>query len=86
MWIDRPSLNMNKLKKIGLVVVGVGLTAAVAHADPVAPDLTAVTDGVGALKTATLAAAATIIPMGILLMSVKFGGKWVVRVFKSFTS
>lgn len=75
----------NGLKKIGMLVAIVGV-ATVARATETGPDLSAVTDGVSSLKTATLAAAATVIAAGIALMAVKFGGKWVVRVFKSFTS
>ncbi|MBI2510510.1 MAG: hypothetical protein HYV96_00905 [Opitutae bacterium] len=49
-------------------------------------DLTAVTDGVGELKTALLAAAALAIAAGLAVFAVKFGGKWVVKVWKSFAS
>ena len=49
-------------------------------------DLSAVTDGATEIKTAVLAAGALVIAAGIALMAVKFGGKWVMRVFKSFSS
>lgn len=50
------------------------------------PDLSPVTDGVDGVKTAVLGVAATVIGAGLALMAVKFGGKWVVRLFKSFSS
>jgi hypothetical protein len=56
------------------------------HAQSTGPDLSAVTDGVDGLKTAVLAAGATVIAAGIALAAVKFGGKWVLRLFKSFSS
>lgn len=49
-------------------------------------DLTAVTGGMSDLAAAALAAGALVIASGLGLMAVKFGGRWVVKVFKSFTS
>jgi len=49
-------------------------------------DLTAVTDGAGDIVTAVLAAAALVIASGLGLMAVKWGGKYVLRLFKSFSS
>jgi hypothetical protein len=49
-------------------------------------DLTAVTDAIAELKTALLAAAAIAIAAGLAVFAVKFGGKWVVKVWKSFAS
>lgn len=47
-------------------------------------DLAPVTDSIGELKTALLAAAALAIGAGLAVFAVKFGGKWVVKVWKSF--
>ncbi|MBK8583400.1 MAG: hypothetical protein IPL86_16745 [Flavobacteriales bacterium] len=48
-------------------------------------DLTAVTGGLSDLGTAVLGVCAAVIGGGIALMAVKFGGKWVVKLWKSFT-
>ena len=76
----------NKLRNITLALPVAALLAVPAHAQNTTVDLTAVTDGVSALKVALLSAAGAVIAAGIGLMAVKFGGKWVVRVFKSFSS
>jgi len=73
------------IKRFGLVAVLLSMLASIASAQTTV-DLTAVTDGMSGLATAALAAGATVIAAAIGLMAVKFGGKWVVRVFKSFTS
>jgi len=49
-------------------------------------DLTAVTDGIDDIKAALVTAAGLAIAAGIALMAIKFGGRWVVKVFKSFSS
>lgn len=53
-----------------------------AHA---AYDLTDVTDEITLLKGDILTAAVIAITAGIALMAVKFGGRWLVRLFKSFS-
>ncbi|WED65875.1 hypothetical protein PXH66_08220 [Synoicihabitans lomoniglobus] len=49
-------------------------------------DISAITTELGAIATAGLAAGAIAAVAGVGLMAFKFGGKWAVRVFKSFTS
>ena len=49
-------------------------------------DLSAITTGMGSLETAVIAGAALVIASGLALMAVKFGGKWLVKVFKSFSA
>lgn len=72
-------------RKYALPALGAVALATVARAEG-EPDLSAVTTGVTGLKTAVLAAGATVIAAGIALAAVKFGGKWVLRLFKSFSS
>jgi hypothetical protein len=74
---------------IACTALALGVASAIvsnpAHAQSTV-DLSAVTDGVDDLKTAVLAAGAIVIGAGIALAAVKFGGKWVLRLFKSFSS
>lgn len=49
-------------------------------------DLTAVTTGLSGLETALISAAALAIASGLAVFAVKFGGKWVVKVWRSLTS
>jgi len=75
--------------------LALGMTAAVAHvhtskviqATPFATiDLGDVTDGITDLKTALLLAVPTVIGAGLAVAAVFFGGKWVWKLFKRFTS
>ena len=48
--------------------------------------LTSVTDEVSAAKVAIIAAVGIPAGAGMLLMATKFGGKWLIKVMKSFAS
>lgn len=69
--------------------VGAGVLVLVGNdvrADTGAIDLSGVTGGIDSLKTAVVTAAALVITAGMSLMAIKFGGRWIVKVFKSFSS
>ncbi len=47
--------------------------------------LTTVTDGIDDVQTAVLAAAAGVITAGVALMAIRYGGRWLVSLFKGFS-
>jgi len=63
--------------------LGLGVIATQAHA---AIDLTDVTDGITAAEVAIIAAVAIPVTAGLGLMAIKFGGKFLVKLMKSFSS
>lgn len=65
------------------VVLGALVLAASARA---AGDLDAVVTGITTMQTAVIAAVAGVITAGLALMAVKFGGRWLIKVFKTFSS
>lgn len=75
----------NKARLLLLSLGSFALVSAARAQTTPSVDLTAVTDGITDLKSAALTAAGVVIAAGIGLMAVKFGGRWVVKVFKSFS-
>jgi hypothetical protein len=73
---------MNRSRIVLLLAI---LVAAASQAQA-AISLTPVTAGLGDMDTAVLAAAATVIALAVGWQGLKFGGKWVIKVFKSMAS
>lgn len=48
-------------------------------------DLSDVTDGMGDLSTALVTAAGLVIAAGLTLGAIRYGGPWLVSLFKRFT-
>lgn len=74
---------MNKVRKFGLVIVGLATVAAARAQSTI--DLSAVTGGMEDLSGAVKTAAGLVITAGLVLGAIKYGGPWLVGLFKRFT-
>ena len=74
-------------KALACGAVGLSALGLMPDANAAGPtyDLSAVTTAVSGLKTDVLAAFGTVIPYGLALAAVSFGGVYVWRLFKRFT-
>jgi RsiW-degrading membrane proteinase PrsW (M82 family) len=80
----------NKLKSFGArvlagVSVGLGFASVSSAQTAYADSFALATDEVTGMKTALLAALAIPVAAGISILAVKWGAKYVIRVFKSLT-
>jgi len=47
--------------------------------------LTAVTEGIDDVQTAVLAGVAGVVTAGVALMAIRYGGRWLITLFKGFS-
>lgn len=74
---------MNNRKYAGLFVALLATALAASAQEATAIDLTPVTNGITAAKVAILAAVGIPIAVGMALMSLKWGGRFLVGVMKT---
>lgn len=74
-------MKRNRFVLLASLVAVLGVSQAQA-----AISLAPITTGIADLDTAALAAAATVIGVAVGWFALKFGGKWILKVFKSMTS
>lgn len=71
---------MKRINLLGLLAFFVAVNSVRAEID-----LTPVTTGLTGLGTAVLGVCGAMIAAAMGLMAIKFGGKWVMKLWKSFT-